>query len=454
MYRLGRVYRSLERAADEQALYATAVDELHIWRHAEQRPAYMFAFPRVEDGHNSEGGGEGLIATPWWRGVNRTRRVETSDPAPSTRVTAEEDRAGVEARVAEAVRLSPLRSALRALEAAHADVRAEIAALLPSIVYGQDAARSATIEVGAESDVGAAAKSKVNAAAAKGLDGAELPLTDLDDEGVADAGQWRKLVLARDGRVVAPPRSLEPLLKRLAAAQASASAAAMERTESKAAKAARVLTPLEAWGLLMPKTSSLVREVLRNCSARLPRGSVEFSVLAPGAHLRSHCGPTNHRLRVHLPLLVPRTESSCGALAAARCATHALCVACGVAHMRVGLPHTLTRAGEVGRDRGCSSSSSGSGLAAASPATQCADEDTASADNGVRSWVEGRATLFDDSFEHEVWNPSIRPRVVLLIDVWHPQLLANPAAQDAVREHFWAGDSTPPPPPDRHSEHK
>ena len=52
----------------------------------------------------------------------------------------------------------------------------------------------------------------------------------------------------------------------------------MEPAES---KAARVLTPLEAWGLLMPKTSSLVREVLRNCSARLPRGSVEFSVLAP-----------------------------------------------------------------------------------------------------------------------------------------------------------------------------
>jgi hypothetical protein len=50
----------------------------------------------------------------------------------------EEGGAGVEARVAEAVRRSPLRAALHALEAAHADVRAEIAALLPSIAYVDD----------------------------------------------------------------------------------------------------------------------------------------------------------------------------------------------------------------------------------------------------------------------------------------------------------------------------
>ena len=166
--------------------------------------------------------------------------------------------------------------------------------------------------------------------------------------------------------------------------------------------------------------------------------------------MRSHCGPTNHRLRVHLPLLVPRAESVCGALAAARCATHAQCVTCGVAHMRVGLPHVLTQAGALGSGSvnssgsGCSSSSSGTGPAAASPATRCTNEDTASAGLSVRSWVEGRATLFDDSFEHEVWNPSIRPRVVLLVDVWHPQLLASAAAQDTVRDHFWAG--APPPP--------
>ena len=40
----------------------------------------------------------------------------------------------------------------------------------------------------------------------------------------------------------------------------------------------------------------------------------------------------------------------------------------------------------------------------------------------VRSWKEGECLLFDDSFEHEVWNDSDEPRLVLIIDVWHPDL--------------------------------
>ncbi|MFD7080203.1 aspartyl/asparaginyl beta-hydroxylase domain-containing protein [Streptomyces sp. NPDC059918] len=39
-----------------------------------------------------------------------------------------------------------------------------------------------------------------------------------------------------------------------------------------------------------------------------------------------------------------------------------------------------------------------------------------------RSWVEGKAFLFDDSFDHEVWNDSPSGRAVLLFDVWHPDL--------------------------------
>jgi aspartyl/asparaginyl beta-hydroxylase (cupin superfamily) len=30
--------------------------------------------------------------------------------------------------------------------------------------------------------------------------------------------------------------------------------------------------------------------------------------------------------------------------------------------------------------------------------------------------------VFDDSFEHEAWNRSDKPRVVLVLDVWHPEL--------------------------------
>lgn len=38
------------------------------------------------------------------------------------------------------------------------------------------------------------------------------------------------------------------------------------------------------------------------------------------------------------------------------------------------------------------------------------------------SWEEGRCIVFDDSFEHEVWNESDRHRYVLIVDVWHPEL--------------------------------
>jgi aspartyl/asparaginyl beta-hydroxylase (cupin superfamily) len=40
----------------------------------------------------------------------------------------------------------------------------------------------------------------------------------------------------------------------------------------------------------------------------------------------------------------------------------------------------------------------------------------------TRTWVAGSALVFDDSFEHEVWNNSDQSRVILLVDVWHPQL--------------------------------
>ncbi len=38
------------------------------------------------------------------------------------------------------------------------------------------------------------------------------------------------------------------------------------------------------------------------------------------------------------------------------------------------------------------------------------------------AWREGRAVVFDDTFEHEAWNRGSRTRVVLIIDVWNPHL--------------------------------
>ncbi len=46
----------------------------------------------------------------------------------------------------------------------------------------------------------------------------------------------------------------------------------------------------------------------------------------------------------------------------------------------------------------------------------------------TRSWEEGRALLFDDSIEHEAWNRSDRLRVVLLFEVWRPELGAEERA--------------------------
>lgn len=87
------------------------------------------------------------------------------------------------------------------------------------------------------------------------------------------------------------------------------------------------------------------------------KGNVYFSRLAPDTHIRQHCGPTNSRLRVHLGLQVP--------------------------------------------------------LAPQAPKIRVGDE--------TRHWEEGSCLVFDDSFEHEVWNYG-EERIVLIVDMWHPEL--------------------------------
>ncbi len=37
------------------------------------------------------------------------------------------------------------------------------------------------------------------------------------------------------------------------------------------------------------------------------------------------------------------------------------------------------------------------------------------------TWKEGEMFVFDDSFDHEVWNES-EERIVLIVDFWHPDL--------------------------------
>lgn len=45
--------------------------------------------------------------------------------------------------------------------------------------------------------------------------------------------------------------------------------------------------------------------------------------------------------------------------------------------------------------------------------------------NETRPWVEGQMLIFDDSIEHEAWNDSDEERVVLLFEVWRPEISAE-----------------------------
>ena len=61
-------------------------------------------------------------------------------------------------------------------------------------------------------------------------------------------------------------------------------------------------------------------------------------------------------------------------------------------------------------------------------------------------WQAGRALVFDDSFEHEAWNRTDADRIVLIVDLWHPdlapqevQLLTNLHAYTAVHANRLSG---------------
>jgi ornithine lipid ester-linked acyl 2-hydroxylase len=81
-----------------------------------------------------------------------------------------------------------------------------------------------------------------------------------------------------------------------------------------------------------------------------------ISILAPHKHILDHRGPYKGVLRYHLGLIVPEDAESC--------------------RIRVG-------------------------------------ED-------IRHWEEGKSLIFDDTFNHEVWNDTEETRVVLFVDVLRP----------------------------------
>ena len=59
--------------------------------------------------------------------------------------------------------------------------------------------------------------------------------------------------------------------------------------------------------------------------------------------------------------------------------------------------------------------------------------------NETRPWEEGRAWVFDDTIEHEAWNRTQGTRVILLFEIWRPELTEEERGH--VRAMFEAIDA-------------
>ena len=109
-------------------------------------------------------------------------------------------------------------------------------------------------------------------------------------------------------------------------------------------------------------TTATILQTLRDQGHLLegiPFGFSFLSKLYGQSTIQSHTSPINFRLRVHVPLIVPQEKEE-----------------------NIGI-----RVGPV-----------------------------------VQKWKEGKAMVLDDSYNHEVWNHSHQERVLLLVDIWHPDV--------------------------------
>lgn len=133
-----------------------------------------------------------------------------------------------------------------------------------------------------------------------------------------------------------------------------------------------------------PETTSILQELRKSQQLfeGTPFGYTFFSTLHSHSKIDAHAAPMNLRLRVHLPLIVP----------AAAAATE-----CGI---RVG------------------------------PLT--------------RPWCTDKALVLDDAYEHEVWNDTAEQRVLLLVDLWHPDVTMQERQdivelfQHAQKQGWWS----------------
>jgi aspartate beta-hydroxylase len=131
-----------------------------------------------------------------------------------------------------------------------------------------------------------------------------------------------------------------------------------------------------AFASACPTTSLALESVGADLMVGVPFGFAFFSTLQPGATIARHTAPSNLRLRCHVPITVPADDVSADS------------EGCG-----------MWLAGEVER------------------------------------WRD--IVLFDDCFEHGVWNHTSEPRTLLLFDIWHPDLA--PDERRAITEMFAEG---------------
>lgn len=65
--------------------------------------------------------------------------------------------------------------------------------------------------------------------------------------------------------------------------------------------------------------------------------------------------------------------------------------------------------------------------------------------NETRSWQQGRLLIFDDSIEHEAWNRGGATRIILLFEIWRPEISPDErTALTAIFEAISAYGGLPP----------
>ncbi len=113
---------------------------------------------------------------------------------------------------------------------------------------------------------------------------------------------------------------------------------------------------LYGYGYRMPENCARCPETTRLVEAVPGMKTAFFSILSADKHIPAHRGPYKGVMRYHLGLMVPEPREHC--------------------RIRVGTEFAV--------------------------------------------WQEGKSILFDDTYEHEVWNDTAGTRVVLFMDVERP----------------------------------